>query len=90
MVTSAGLRALDSSLDGSQCLRVISDGYLSDGQQGFQLRLSQQVAFDPQDQPLEFGAIGSGHVGQSSTMVRLLRCSELHTVTAAPWALERD
>ena len=67
MMKRAKSSVLDSSLDDSQALPIISDGCLGDGQQGFQLGLRQQVAFDLQEEALELRAVGSGHVGQSIT-----------------------
>lgn len=65
MMTLAGRRALDPSLDGSQHLPVTSDGCIDSGQPFSQARLSQQVSLDLQDQPLERGdAIGFGHEGR--------------------------
>jgi hypothetical protein len=59
--------ALDSSLDESEFLSVIGDGFVGNGQQGSQLRLRHQITLGLQDKPLEFGELGSGHVGESST-----------------------
>ena len=60
-------RALDSSLDHSEFLSVVGDDFVGNGQQGSQLRLHHQITLGLQDKPLEFGELGSDHVGESST-----------------------
>ena len=73
------LSALDPSFDASQPVPVISDGCIGGGQQQSQLCLSQQVALDLPDQPLELGAICNGH-GINIPVLVSVRCSELHSI----------
>jgi hypothetical protein len=54
-------RALDASFDASQFLPVSGDGLIGRGQQRSQLGLSQQVALNLQDEPLELCVICLGH-----------------------------
>ena len=56
------LNALDASLDAARFFPVTTHGRPSSRQQRSQVRLRGQVALDLQNQPLEFGAIGSGHI----------------------------
>lgn len=62
MVMSAGSsRALESSLDGSQLLPLISDGPVGECQQPLQAGLLQQKTFDLEAQGSEVGTGGIGH-----------------------------
>jgi len=52
---------LDTSLDGLQLPLIFSEGFVERGQEGSQVGLGKQIAFDLENQPLELGPIGSRH-----------------------------
>ena len=73
------LPSAQTGFDGSQIPPVTGDGDAGCGQQRSQARLSQQVALDLQNQPLELGAIWSDH-GPKLPMLNSARCPEVHTI----------
>jgi hypothetical protein len=80
--------ALDASFDGSQFLSAIDDGGIGGGQKGSQSRLSQQVALDLQDQPLELGGICHSHEPKLPLLVGA-GCFKLHSLVDCPRGCER-